>query len=59
MMIGLPGQTIENLADDLLMLKMLNVDMVGMGPYIEHKDTPLFEKEINCYRKMNGWHFHC
>ena len=44
MMIGLPGQTPENLADDLLMLKMLNVDMVGMGPYIEHKDTPLFEK---------------
>ncbi|MBN2174436.1 MAG: [FeFe] hydrogenase H-cluster radical SAM maturase HydE [Bacteroidales bacterium] len=43
MMIGLPGQTIGNLVDDLLMLKTLNVDMVGMGPYIEHKDTPLFE----------------
>jgi len=45
MMIGLPGQTIENLADDLLMLKILNVDMVGMGPYIEHKDTPLFKEK--------------
>jgi biotin synthase len=42
MMIGLPGQTRENLADDLLLMKILNVDMVGMGPYIEHKDTPMF-----------------
>ena len=32
MMIGLPGQTIENLADDLLMLKILNVDMVAWAP---------------------------
>ncbi len=42
-MIGLPNQTVENLADDLLFLKELDVDMVGMGPYIEHSETPLFE----------------
>ena len=42
-MIGLPHQTIENLADDLLFLKALDVDMVGMGPYIEHFETPLIE----------------
>jgi biotin synthase len=42
-MIGLPHQTIENLADDLLFLKALDVDMVGMGPYIEHFETPLNE----------------
>lgn len=41
-MIGLPFQTIEDLADDLLFLKKLNVDMVGMGPYLEHQDTPLW-----------------
>ena len=41
-MIGLPFQTVENLADDLLFLKKLDVDMVGMGPYIEHEDTPLY-----------------
>ncbi|MBT8318388.1 MAG: [FeFe] hydrogenase H-cluster radical SAM maturase HydE [Lutibacter sp.] len=41
-MIGLPNQTIENLADDLLFMKAMNVDMVGMGPYIEHQHTPLF-----------------
>lgn len=42
-MIGFPFQTVEDLADDLLFLKQLDVDMVGMGPYIEHEDTPLFE----------------
>jgi biotin synthase len=42
-MIGLPYQTIENLADDLLFLKAMDVDMVGMGPYIEHLETPLNE----------------
>lgn len=42
-MIGLPYQSIENLADDLLFFQALDVDMVGMGPYIEHSDTPLFE----------------
>lgn len=41
-MVGLPFQTIENLADDLLFMKNLDIDMCGMGPYIEHEDTPLF-----------------
>jgi len=41
-MIGLPGQTIENLADDLLFMKEFGVDMVGMGPYIPHPDTPMY-----------------
>lgn len=44
-MIGLPGQTIENLADDIQFFKELDVDMVGMGPYIEHDQTPLFEQK--------------
>ncbi|MBE9468024.1 MAG: [FeFe] hydrogenase H-cluster radical SAM maturase HydE [Bacteroidetes bacterium] len=41
-MIGLPFQTIEDLADDLIFFKDIDIDMVGMGPYIEHKDTPLY-----------------
>ena len=44
-MIGLPGQTIEQLVDDLLFFKSNDIDMVGMGPYIEHKDTPLFARK--------------
>ncbi|MCF8231922.1 MAG: [FeFe] hydrogenase H-cluster radical SAM maturase HydE [Bacteroidales bacterium] len=42
-MIGLPFQTYEDLADDLLFMKKHDIDMVGMGPYIEHKDTPLYK----------------
>lgn len=42
-MIGLPFQTIDDLADDLFFIRSLDVDMVGMGPYLEHSDTPLFQ----------------
>jgi biotin synthase len=41
-MIGLPFQDAGHLADDLLFMKHFDIDMVGMGPYIEHRDTPLF-----------------
>lgn len=41
-MIGLPFQETQDLADDLLFMRDFDVDMVGMGPYIEHQDTPLF-----------------
>jgi len=42
-MVGLPFQTYEDLANDLLFLKKLDIDMCGMGPYLEHEDTPLYE----------------
>ncbi|MEI7980744.1 MAG: [FeFe] hydrogenase H-cluster radical SAM maturase HydE [Bacteroidota bacterium] len=41
-MIGLPFQTIGDLADDLIFFNELDIDMAGMGPYIEHQDTPLY-----------------
>ncbi len=40
-MMGLPGQTMEDLARDILFLKEIDIDMVGMGPYIPHSDTPM------------------
>lgn len=46
-MIGLPWQTYEDLARDLLFMKERDIDMCGMGPYIEHEDTPLYaQKEM-------------
>jgi len=42
-MIGLPFQTIEHLAGDLLFFQTMNIDMVGMGPYLEHSQTPLYQ----------------
>ena len=43
-MIGLPGQTVEDLANDILFFKEQDIDMIGMGPYIVHHNTPLAEK---------------
>jgi len=40
-MINSPFQTRENLADDLLLLRELDIDMCGMGPYIPHEQSPL------------------
>ncbi|MCK4563470.1 MAG: [FeFe] hydrogenase H-cluster radical SAM maturase HydE [Verrucomicrobia bacterium] len=47
-MMGLPGQTMEDLANDILFLKEIDIDMVGMGPYIPHSGTPM-GKEIPPY----------
>jgi len=40
-MIGLPGQTALDLADDVLFFKENDIDMIGMGPFIPHHDTPM------------------
>ncbi|MDO7785998.1 [FeFe] hydrogenase H-cluster radical SAM maturase HydE [Desulforamulus aquiferis] len=40
-MVGLPGQTVETLADDILLLKELDVEMAGIGPFIPHEQTPV------------------
>jgi biotin synthase len=40
-MIGLPGQSLEHLANDILFFKQEDIDMIGMGPYVIHNDTPL------------------
>lgn len=40
-LVGLPEQTVESLADDVLFFKEINADMVGIGPFIAHPHTPL------------------
>ncbi|HNT97316.1 MAG TPA: [FeFe] hydrogenase H-cluster radical SAM maturase HydE [Elusimicrobiales bacterium] len=40
-MTGLPGQTRESLADDILLFRGLGLDMVGIGPFIPSPGTPL------------------
>lgn len=44
-MVGSPGQTLETLAEDLMFLKELQPEMVGIGPFLPHKDTPFREKQ--------------
>ena len=40
-MIGLPGQTLDTIAGDLLLLREIGCDMAGIGPFLPHPDTPL------------------
>lgn len=53
-MAGLPGQTADHLLHDLAFFKKLDIDMLGMGPYIQHPDTPLYRSKkpvfLDAYR---------
>jgi biotin synthase len=40
-MVGIPGQTYESVANDIMLFAELDLDMIGIGPYIQHPDTPL------------------
>ena len=46
-LVGLPGQTLESLADDILFFKELDADMIGIGPFIPHPQTPLKDCNSN------------
>lgn len=53
-MIGLPNQTAEDLVNDILFFKKNDIDMIGMGPYIMHHDTPM-AKSIKNYDGMRNF----
>lgn len=38
-MIGIPGQSLDSLADDILLFRALDLDMIGVGPFIPHPQT--------------------
>jgi biotin synthase len=40
-LVGIPGQSWDDLADDLLRFRDLDLDMIGLGPYLPHPETPL------------------
>lgn len=43
-MVGSPFQTAEHLAEDLLFMKELNPQMIGIGPFIPHHETPFADQ---------------
>ncbi|MGE5499202.1 MAG: [FeFe] hydrogenase H-cluster radical SAM maturase HydE, partial [Syntrophothermus sp.] len=45
-LIGLPGQSIEDVADDLLLCKELNVDIASFSPFIPSPNTPYRNKNV-------------
>ena len=40
-MVGIPGQSLASIAADILLFRELDLDMIGVGPYIPHPATPL------------------
>lgn len=52
-LVGLPNQTIESLANDILFFKELDADMVGVGPFIPHPDTPLGECNLDLNKNFD------
>lgn len=41
MMIGVKGQSVDSLVEDLLLMERIKPQMIGIGPFIPHRDTPL------------------
>lgn len=39
-MVGSPGQTVDDLVRDLLFIREFEPQMIGIGPFIPHRDTP-------------------
>lgn len=48
-LIGLPGQSIKSLAEDILFFKELNADMIGVGPFLSHPNTPLKDEPCGSF----------
>ncbi|MBR2838053.1 MAG: [Kiritimatiellae bacterium] len=51
-MCGLPGQTAEDLADDIGFFADMDVDMIGMGPFIPHPGTPLAGEPLDAGARL-------
>ena len=51
-LVGLPNQTIESLADDILFFNKLDADMIGIGPFIPHPETPLGNSNIDLIKNL-------
>ena len=48
-MVGAPGQTFECLAEDLIFLHDLQPEMIGIGPFLPHHETPFAHEEKGSY----------
>lgn len=45
-MLGIPGQSFDDLVNDLLLFRELDLDMIGVGPFIAHPATPFGQTEV-------------
>lgn len=45
-MVGSPFQKLENIASDLIFMQEIKPEMIGIGPFLPHKDTPFANEKI-------------
>ena len=45
-MVGIPGQNYDDLARDIALFRELDLDMIGIGPFLPHPATPLGQKDV-------------
>jgi len=55
-MVGLPGETPETVAENILLCRDLDLDMIGIGPFLPHPETPLGQAQ-NAYALDPEMHF--
>ena len=53
LMVGAPGQTLEHLLDDIHFMQSLQPDMIGIGPYLRHSDTPFGRSSAQCAQGLD------
>lgn len=53
-MVGIPGQTCTSIADDIDLFRDMDMDMIGLGPYLPHPATPL-GREFERRRAEDDW----
>jgi biotin synthase len=53
-MVGIPGQSFESLADDIMLFRDLDLEMIGCGPFVPHPDTPLGRMTNDEFRMSNA-----
>ena len=53
-MVGIPGQSYGDLARDIEQFAALDLDMVGLGPFLPHPATPLGRKAEQLVRSGLG-----
>lgn len=52
-MIGLPGQSLDDIISDLQFFQEMDFDMFGLGPYVIHEDTPLSTSVVQKWWEAN------
>ena len=53
LMVGAPGQTTEHLLEDIRFMQKLQPDMIGIGPYLRHADTPFGRSSARCAQGLD------